>query len=316
MQRVLAAVASILVLGLSGPVHACGRGDDANLCKTQNGHYRIALPDGTGPYPAVLYLYGSLGNSGSVIGNRGFVRAFTSRGYAVIVPAGLNKHYVTGIGSGWFLRNSLAPKERDDTKFVAEVLADAERRHQIDRRRVLIAGMSNGGFLTWEIACHAPHLGAAFAPVAAGYLGNMPSHCVKPVRILHTHGRADRIVTTDESGDRASGGARIMLLEETLDRIARSNGCVRPGAPQKFLDYDRTTWQGCPRGGSVDLLMHDGGHTIPASWYAYVVDWFESMGSYSPALGGGVARFRGAGDRGSRFRSAGSGSGRFKRISD
>lgn len=316
MRRVLAALGAILVIAVSDPGQACERGDETNLCKTQNGHYRIVLPDGSGPYPAVVYLYGSLGNSGAVVGNRGFVEAFTRRGYAVIVPAGLNKQYVSGVGSGWFLRNSRAPKERDDTKFVAEVLADAERRHRIDRRRVLIAGMSNGGFLTWEIACHAPHLGAAFAPVAAGYLGEMPAQCVQPVRILHTHGRADRIVTVDESGDRVSGGARIMLLDKTMTRIARSNGCVRAGDPQKFLDYDRTTWEGCPRGGSVDLLLHDGGHTIPASWYTYVVDWFESLGTFSTARGGGIARFRGAGERGGRFRSAGSGSTRFKRISD
>lgn len=317
MQRILIAILSFAVLLAAVQAQAaCGRYDARDPCKTRNGHYQIVLPDGAPPYPAVLYLYGSLGNSGALMRSRGFVEAFTRRGYAVIVPAGLNLQYTTGIGSGWFLRNSRAPKERDDMKFVAEVLADAERRHQIDRRRVLIAGMSNGGFLTWEIACHAPHLGAAFAPVAAGYLGDMPSQCVRPVRILHTHGRADKVVTLDDSGDRVSGGARIMPLDETLRRIARSNGCVRRGDPVKFLDYERTTWEGCPRGGSVDLLLHDGGHTIPASWFSYVIDWFESAGRVSPARGGGTARFKSVGDRSGRFRAPGKSSSRFKRVTE
>ena len=317
MRWIKAGLATVLALLFADPVHAaCGRFDRENPCKTRNGHYRIILPDGQAPYPAVLYLYGSLGNSGDLIRSRGFVQSFTNRGYAVIVPAGLNLQYTTGIGSGWFLRNSRAKKDRDDTKFVAEVLTDAERRHQIDRRRVLIAGMSNGGFLTWEIACHAPHLGAAFAPVAAGYLGDMPAQCVRPVRILHTHGRADNVVTVDDSGDRVSGGARIMLLDDTMQRIARSNGCVREGTPEAFLDYDRTTWEGCPRGGSVDLLLHDGGHTIPSSWFRYVIDWFESSGTVSAARGGGTARFKSAGDRAGRFQSSVGQNRRFKRVRD
>ena len=319
MRRILAALAAIAVLAMAMPAQAyCERDSGADLCEIENGHYRIALPDAVAPYPTVVYLYGSMGNSGNLIRSRGFVDAFTSRGYAVIVPAGLNKTYVSGIGSGWFLRNSRVPKERNDTEFVADVLADAELRYAIDRRKVLIAGMSNGGFLAWEIACHAPHLGAAYAPVGAGYMGKMPTQCVKPVRILHTHGRADKIVTVDGSGDRrVSGGARIMLLDKTIENIARSNGCVSPGKPTKFLDYDRTSWEGCPDDGSVDLLLHDGGHTIPSSWYGLVVDWFEAKrNSVSMAVGGGVAKFRSAGERGERFRGAGSGSRRFKRVSD
>ena len=318
VHRILAAVSAFIALAVALPAEAaCGRYDDTNPCEIRNGHYRIVLPEGDAPHPTVLYLYGSLGNSGDLINNRGFVEAFTSRGYAVIVPAGLDLQYVSGTGSGWFLRNSRAPKKRDDTKFVSEVLTDAELRHRIDRRKVLIAGMSNGGFLAWEIACHAPDLAAAYAPVGAGYLGEMPTQCVKPVRVLHTHGRSDEIVTHDGRGDRrVSGGARIMLLDKTMETIARSNGCVRAAAPQRFLIYDRTTWQGCPRGGSVDLLMHDGGHTIPPSWFDYVIEWFESPGNIATARGGGIARFRTAGDRGGRFRSSGGGSTRFKRVSD
>ena len=69
--------------------------------------------------------------------------------------------------------------------------------------------------------------------------------------------------------------------------------------------------------------MHDGGHTIPDSWFKVVLDWFEGPGPVSPAVGGGTARFEAvgsgapgrfeaAGERGSRFRSAGEGGSRFK----
>ncbi|MEM6662359.1 MAG: PHB depolymerase family esterase [Pseudomonadota bacterium] len=314
-MRFLALMTIILGGAMASPAQAnCDIGGRAVPCATKNGYYRIAKPPGPGPHPAVMYLYGSLGNSGDLIGNRGFVQAFVDRGYAVIVPAGLNLRYRSGIGSGWFLRNARTRKDRNDAAFVAEVLADAAVKHRIDRKRVLMAGMSNGGFLTWEIACHNPDMAAAYAPIAAGYLGKMPKKCRKPVRIIHTHGRADQVVTVDESGDRFNAGARIATLGETLGGAARAAGCTHPGKSTKFKEYDRTTWNGCQRGASVDLLLHDGGHTIPLSWYSLILDWFEGPGTVTNSVGGGTARFQGVSEGESRFQRAGQGTGRFKRA--
>ena len=213
----------------------CEIGGREVACETRNGHYRIRKPEGVGPHPAVVYLYGSTGNSAQTIGSDRFVRAFVDRGYAVIVPAGLDKQYVGGlVDSGWFLRNSRARKQRDDTKFVAEVLADAEVRHRIDRKRILIAGMSNGGFLTWEIACHNPELAAAFAPVAAGYLGKMPKRCKRAVRLMHTHGRSDRTVPLDPDKAWRSGGVKMMPLGAALERIGQAGGCTSRGDAKRL----------------------------------------------------------------------------------
>jgi polyhydroxybutyrate depolymerase len=318
MARLLAVLAVLTaMLGASGAEARCGNVDPDNPCAIPGGHYRIILPkNGRAPYKTVLYLYGSLGNSQVLTRSRRFVEAFTSRGYALIVPAGLNLNYASGKGSGWFLRNTRTPKERDDARFVRDVLQDAETRFAIDRRNVLMAGMSNGGFLAWEIACHEPQMAKAYAPVGAGYLGPMPSRCAAPVRILHTHGLADQIVTIDGSGDRrVSGGARVMLLDETLNRMAATDGCTGRSTPEQFLNYTRTSWEGC-QGGSVDLLVHGGGHTIPDSWYDLVLDWFEKPLYSVPQIGGGTARFRNVGERGGQFRSAGRSTGRFKRVTD
>ena len=307
LKPVAALLATVLIALSTLPAQAnCEIGGREVACETRNGHYRIRKPDGPGPHPAVLYLYGSTGNSAQKLASDGFVRAFVDRGYAVIVPAGLDKRYVGGlVDSGWFLRNSRARKKRDDTKFVAEVLADAEIRHRINRKRVLMAGMSNGGFLTWEIACHNPDLAAAYAPVAAGYLGKMPDRCRRGVRLLHTHGRADRIVPLDPEAAWRSGGVSMMPLGDALDRIATSGGCTSKGSAKRFKEYDRSKWQGCGAGTDVQVLVHNGGHTIPLSWYATVIDWFEQGGSnrnLNPQ-GGGTARFLGTGSRdNSRFK--------------
>lgn len=280
-----------------GPAGAagCDIGVHGGACATKSGYYRIRTPGGAGPFPAVVYLYGSLGNSALQMGDQGFVQAFIDRGYAVIVPVALDLRYVDGKGSGWELRNELGRKQRDDMAFIAEVLDDAEVRHRIDRRRVLITGMSRGGFLTWDIACHAPGLAAAYAPVAGGYLGRMPARCSGPVRLLHTHGRSDEIVPLDDARLWHSGGAKMEPLGTALATAARTGGCIAPRPPERFLDYDRTRWSDCGPGGSVDLLLHNGGHIVPLSWYSAVIDWFEGGSASTPARVVGTPRFIAAG---------------------
>lgn len=306
LAPVMLAVALLAAAWPAGRAHAagCDISTYEGACATKNGYYRIRTPGGAGPWPAVVYLYGSLGNSARQIGNEGFVQAFIDRGYAVIVPVALDLRYVDGTGSGWALKNERTRAQRDEMAFVAEVLDDAQVRHRIKRDRVLITGMSRGGFLAWEIACHAPGLAAAYAPVAAGYLGRLGARCAGPARLLHTHGRTDEVVPLEPGESWQSGGARMAPMGEALATLARTGGCISAGTPERFLDYERMRWEGCGPGASVDLLLHGGGHIVPLSWYSAVIDWFEGGGKPAPAVRTiGSPRFVGAdGDRGGRFR--------------
>lgn len=304
------------VLLAGAPARAeCDIGGLAVPCDTRNGEYRIRKPAGTGPFPTVIYLYGSLGNSKQKINETGFVQAFVERGYAVIVPAALNLRYQDGLGSGWHLRHERGRKQRNEVEFIREVIRDAEITHNIDRNRILIAGMSRGAFLAWEIACHDPGLAAAYAPIAGGYLGPMPNRCARPVRLLHTHGRADQIVPINPDSSDRSGGARYNPVSETVAKMARSSGCIEAGRPTKFREYERVSWKSCGLGGSVDLLLHDGAHTIPYSWYSVIVDWFEGERE-APVTAGGTTggaqpKFRRAGQG---FGTNSNGTSRFKRV--
>lgn len=299
---VLGLALALLALAPSGPARAdCAR-VAKDLCATANGHYRIRTPKGLGPHPTVVYLYGSTGQSRELISYDALVDTLTSRGYAVIVPAALDMKYHDGVDdSGWYLRNERGAKPRDEVAFVAEVLRDAEQNFVIDPKNVLIVGMSRGGFLTWEIACHNPGLARAYAPVAGSYHGPMPERCRAPVRILHTHGTADRIVPFRADRTWTSGGTRAQKVDVALARMAATGGCTDKGKTAPYKGYQRTTWEGCGRDASVDLLVHRGGHSIPRSWFPTVLDWFE-QGNNRPApvqveQGGGSAVFKGAGSR-------------------
>jgi polyhydroxybutyrate depolymerase len=269
-------VSLVLWLPVPGVAAKCDYTGFDQPCLVQEGVYRVLIPEGEGPFPVMVYLYGSGGESASITSHPLFDAAVVQRGYALIVPAALDMQYRKGVySSGWALRHEPGG-ERDEALFLSRVIDDVGRRFPIDRDRVLLAGQSRGAFLIWEIACHEPEIAAAFAAHAVGYLGPLPEECERPVRFLHSHGLGDPIVPF--AGEPVvSGGVAMTTLERGLDTLARTNRC-RDAEPEDAglrLGLERTHWTGCAPGASLDLMLHDGGHVMPVDWFRAVLDWFE-----------------------------------------
>ncbi|HUS54831.1 MAG TPA: hypothetical protein VMY41_12635 [Thermohalobaculum sp.] len=267
-----------LSLGLPAASYAatCDNTGFEKPCPVQDGFYRALIPEGDGPFPMMVYLYGSGGQSTTIANHPLFIDSVVERGYALIVPAALDMEYRKGIyDSGWSLRHEPGGS-RDEVAFINQVIEDASRRFPLDRKQVVLVGQSRGAFLIWEIACHEPETAAAYAVHAGGYLGKLPDECERPVRFMHSHGAADQIVPFSGTPI-TSGGVRMATLERSLDLLARTNHCTdpEPDHVEMMLGLQRTQWTGCARGSSLDLLLHGGGHTMPGEWFRAVLDWFE-----------------------------------------
>ncbi len=78
----------------------------------------------------------------------------------------------------------------DDVTYLKHVLTAVEGHVLIDRKRVYVIGVSNGGMMALKAICSAPRVFAAAGSVAGPYLG---SHCARPVW-RHLHGGKDVIV--------------------------------------------------------------------------------------------------------------------------
>jgi poly(3-hydroxybutyrate) depolymerase len=78
----------------------------------------------------------------------------------------------------------------DDVGYLRQLVADVERRTAVDRHRVYVIGMSNGGMMALRAVCEAAYVFAAAGSVAGPRL---QSNCGRPIwRDLH--GSADTIV--------------------------------------------------------------------------------------------------------------------------
>ena len=241
----------LLFIAIASPAAACG-GPDAP-CEAEDGVYHFAAAEGANA-PAILFLHGFGGTGKGILRNKGLVSAIAARGYAVIAPQGLP--FREGMkGGSW---NSFAnPARRDDVAFLKAVANDAARRHGVDRDRILLAGFSGGGMMTWRIACDAPESFAGFAPIAGLLWRPLPDLCAGPFRMFHVHGWSDPVVPL-EGRSVANGAFTQGDLFRGLDLMRDALDCARddPDGYAQSGDYLIRRWTDCAQGAELSLALH------------------------------------------------------------
>ncbi|MEM7056270.1 MAG: dienelactone hydrolase family protein [Pseudomonadota bacterium] len=272
--KTLAGMGLAAALGTSAKSADCGGADDA--CELDLGSYYALSPEGPGPHPAMVFLHGG-GGWGSRIfkQRRKMADDFVARGYVVLAPNG-KKRPGSKFGPGWAFIPQFEP-HRDDLAFVRQVLDDAGDRFGIDRDRVLLTGYSIGGSQVSYLACKAPGLAAAYAPIAGGFWNPPPEDCAGPVKLLHTHGWRDQTVPL-EGRPLGNIGVEQGDIYQTLAQWRQQNGCAKY-RPDTFVTegpFWRRIWTHCDAG-ALEFALHPGGHEVPDAWAPLAIDWFEKV---------------------------------------
>jgi polyhydroxybutyrate depolymerase len=154
----------------------------------------------------------------------------------------------------------------DDVAFVRKVLAEVSARLNVDPRRISATGMSNGGMMSYRLACDAADLFHAIAAVAGtdGMDSCTPS---RPVSVLHIHARDDDHVLFDGgAGKQSRTLADFRSVPDTIERWVGLNAC-QP-TPKKVLDLPGAAsceiYTGCKDGVEVKLCVTETGrHSWP-----------------------------------------------------
>ena len=129
--------------------------------------------------------------------------------------------------------------------------------------------MSNGGMMCYRLAAEMSDRIAAIAPVA-GTVAVDESKPMRPVPVMHFHGKADNIVPFDGLGTNAPKFLPFKSVEESISIWCEIDGC--PDAPTitEFPDTedDGTTvqqkvWPGKDGAEVVLIVIEGGGHTWP-----------------------------------------------------
>ncbi len=231
-------------------------------------------PQPSASMPLLIALHGGGGRGSGMIHITygGFNRLAERETFVVVYPDGVDKRWNDGRG----LTEWRAHRERvDDVGFIAALIDQISAEQPIDRRRVYVTGISNGGMMSYRLACELGDRIAAIAPVVAA----LPAHlsgCVPPhaMPIILMNGTDDPLIPYQGGQIRAAGKALgpVLSADDTIAFWLARNGCGTTPLRADVLDADpndgifirRTFYGGCDQGAEVALYsVQGGGHTWP-----------------------------------------------------
>lgn len=231
--------------------------------------FLVALPSKAKPgkpLPTVIALHGALMQGKSMRRIFGFEGLSERDGFAVVYPDGLKRRWNDG--------RAEHDRGPDDVRFIRD-LADYLIRERIaDPKRLYLLGVSNGGMLTYRLACEAPGVFAAYAAIIANVPINVAEGCRKsghaPMLIINS--TQDPIVPW-EGGEvgRWTQRGEVLSTEETVDFWLKYNRCSGKAQMKPLPDKDRTDgstveakqYSDCRSEGAVVLLSVEGGGHLP-----------------------------------------------------
>lgn len=220
--------------------------------------------------PLVIALHGGGGTAAQLRRFSRFDAVAAREGFAVVYPNGMARRWNDGR-----IFDGRGETAADDVGFIRVVVADVARQVRIDPRRIFAAGISNGGFMSFRLACEAADLVAAIAAVTATMPADLGPSCrpSAPVSVLVVNGTADPLVPYQGGQVRTVFGTRgaIWSTDRTLSFWAGRAGCgATPSVrvlPDRYpSDSSRAVavrWTGCAGVGVQLLRIEGGGHTWP-----------------------------------------------------
>ena len=176
-------------------------------------------------------------------------------GFIVVYPAG------TGFPRRW----QTGGEALEDVTFISDLIDALAQRYTIDPTRIYANGLSNGGGMSYLLACQLADRIAAVGSVSGAYL-LPPDECLpaRPVPLIAFHGTADPIVPYD-GGPSASFDLSFPAVPDWIAAWAGRSGC--DAAPVPLPGHGEVSglrYIGCR--GSADVLfytIHGGGHAWP-----------------------------------------------------
>lgn len=233
--------------------------------------YRLYVPaayNGTVAVPLVLNLHG-YGSSNLQQEFYGDFRSIAdTANFLIVHPNGT----VDGQGER-FWNTFLGNSPVDDVAFISDLLDTLQAAYNIDANRIYSTGMSNGGFMSYSLACELNTRIAAIASVTGDMILSKLNACapVRPVPVMEIHGTADDVVPYN--GLLLSTFVSIPTL---LSAWVDFNNCNPAPAITQVPDINTTDgctaehylYSGGDLGSTVEhYKIIGGGHTWPGAFF-------------------------------------------------
>jgi len=167
--------------------------------------------------PLVVVLHGYTGSAKTIMEYSKMNELAKEYNFAVLYPQGT----VDSDSNAFFNVGYDFHKEvyTDDVGFIAELSRDIQRKYSLSKLNIFITGMSNGGEMSYLMACRHPELFSAAAPVAGMMLdGFFSEHKSKsPIPIFAIFGTKDEVTRYEGDPDNKDGWGAYPAISFTIE---------------------------------------------------------------------------------------------------
>ncbi|MDO8366921.1 MAG: T9SS type A sorting domain-containing protein [Saprospiraceae bacterium] len=216
--------------------------------------------------PLVFNLHGYSSNNLEQAFYGDFSALADTANFLIVLPNGT----LDGQGER-FWNTFLGNSNVDDVGFIRDLLDTLQTTYNIDANRVYSTGMSNGGFMSYTLACELNDRITAIASVTGSMIQSRLNACdpVRPVPVMEIHGTADNTVPYN-----GSPLATFVAIPALLDAWVDFNHCnptpsitqVPNTNPTDGCTAERQLFSGGDQGSTVEhYKIIGGGHTWPGA---------------------------------------------------
>ena len=216
------------------------------------------------PAPLVFNFHGYTSSAFSQMNYGDFRAIADTAGFLLVHPQGTddlvgNPHFNVGWGGS----------EVDDIGFTSALIDSLDAQYNINLDQVYSTGMSNGGFMSYNLACQLGDRIAAIASVTGSMSPAMLGACepTHPTPILEIHGTADAVVFYN-------GSVIAQSINSVLNYWRTYNMCSEIAIVNELTDVDSTDgstvthlrYADCDNGVVTEhFRINSGGHTWPGA---------------------------------------------------
>ncbi|HET7794620.1 MAG TPA: PHB depolymerase family esterase [Rhizobacter sp.] len=238
----------------------------------QTRQYRVHVPPGYSaerPMPVVFSLHGGGGNMDLQANDSfyGQISKADQAGYVAVFPNGYSR-LRSGKLATWNAGHCCGAARdngSDDVGFIREIVQRLSVQPGIDAQRFYVDGMSNGGMMSYRLACEMPEVFKAIAAVA-GTDNTRECAPKSPISILHIHAKDDPLELFDGgAGRQRAAVTSFVSVPDSVAKWVRLN--ARNPTPKRVLDQADAhcdAYTGCRGGVEVKLCVTEtGGHSWP-----------------------------------------------------
>lgn len=236
-------------------------------------NYILFIPssyDAATPAPLVFSFHGYSSNAALNMNYTGFTAISDTAGFILVHPDGTldasgTPHWNVG---GWTVGSTV-----DDVGFTEAMIDEISASYNVNANRIYSCGMSNGGYMSFKLACELSDRIAAIASVTGSMTPQISAACnpSHPTPILQLHGTSDPTVPYNGSP------TWTLSIDDVIDYWVGFNNCNTTPNVTAINDNDPSD------GTNVEHFVYTGGDNGVTTEHFKVYngehDWFGVWGN-------------------------------------